>query len=409
MSPSPSSLPPRSGALPQELPDALRGARPGESDKLLFTPGPLTTSASVKQAMQRDLGSRDETFLAAVREVRERLLAAYGLSQACGWEAIPLQGSGTYAVEATLSSIVPRAGAKLLALVNGAYGERIVKIAGVHGMPCQVLRCGEDTPVDPVAVQAALAQDPGLTHVALVHVETTSGVLNPLRAVGAVVRAARRVFFVDAMSAFGALPIEFEDSAIDFLAASSNKCLQGVPGLGFVIARRSALETIVGHARTLVLDIHAQWRGLEQDGQFRFTPPTHTLLALRQALLELELEGGVAARGARYAANHQRLRAGMQALGFRSYVPAEHSSPIIGTFLHPEHPRFDFQDFYRRLSARGFVIYPGKLTQAECFRLGNIGHLFPDDMDALLAAVPLVLHEMGVELDPARGPASHLG
>ena len=376
-------------------------ARMAERDKLLFTPGPLTTSLTVKQAMLRDLGSRDEVFLAAVREVRERLLAAYGLSQGTGWEAIPLQGSGTYAVEAAVSSVVPR-GEKLLALVNGAYGERIVKIAAVHGIACEVLRAGEDTPIDPGAVRAALAKDRALTHVMLVHVETTSGVLNPLRAIGEVVRAAGRTFLVDAMSSFGALPIEFEAAGVACLAASANKCLEGIPGLAFVIARRSALEKIEGRSRTLALDVFAQWRGLEKDGQFRFTPPTHALLALRQALLELEREGGVAARGARYRQNHERLRGGMEALGFRAYVPREHASPIISTFLYPAHPRFDFQDFYRRLSARGFLIYPGKLTQADCFRVGNIGQLFSRDMDALLAAVPLVLREMGVVLGETR-------
>jgi 2-aminoethylphosphonate-pyruvate transaminase len=367
-------------------------------DKLLFTPGPLTTSATVKQAMLRDFGSRDEAFLSAVREVRAGLLAAYGLAQAGGWEAVPLQGSGTFAVEAALSSIVPRTAGKLLALVNGAYGERIVKMAGVHGIPCTVLRAGEDTPIDPEAVARALAADPALTHVSLVHVETTSGVLNPMRAVGEVVRRAGRVYFVDAMSAFGALPIEFEAAGVDFLAASANKCLEGIPGLAFVIARRAALAALEGRARTLALDLYAQWRGLEKDGQFRFTPPTHVLMALRQALLELEQEGGVAARGARYRANHERVRAGMEALGFRAYVPARASGPIISTFLYPAHPKFDFQDFYRRLSTRGFLIYPGKLTQADCFRLGNIGRLFPGDIDALLAAIPHVLREMGVEL-----------
>jgi 2-aminoethylphosphonate-pyruvate transaminase len=370
---------------------------PGARDKLLFTPGPLTTSLTVKQAMLRDLGSRDEAFLAAVREVRERLLLAYGLSQASGWEAVPLQGSGTFAVEAMVSSVVPR-GERLLALVNGAYGERIVRMAAVHGIACEVLRASEDTPIDPAAVRAALAKERALTHVALVHVETTSGVLNPLRALGEAVRAAGRTFLVDAMSSFGALAIEFEAAGVDFLAASANKCLEGIPGLAFVLARRSKLADLEGRARTLALDLHAQWRGLEKDGQFRFTPPTHALLALRQALLELELEGGIAARGARYRANHERLRGGMEALGFRAYVPREHSSPIISTFLYPRHPRFDFQDFYRRLSARGFLIYPGKLTQADCFRVGNIGRLFPADVDALLAAVPHVLAEMGVEL-----------
>lgn len=374
-------------------PNSAGSSLPAAHDKLLFTPGPLTTSQSVKLAMQRDLGSRDETFLAAVREVRAGLLSAYGLSRAAGWEAVPLAGSGTYAVEAVLSSLVPRE-EKLLALVNGAYGERIVRMAEVYGIPCTVLRVREDTPVDPAAVAAALAEDRALTRVALVHVETSSGVLNPLREIGAVVRAAGRSFFVDAMSAFGALPIDYD--AVDCLAASANKCLEGIPGLAFVIARRALLERSAGRARTLVLDLHAQWRGLEDNGQFRFTPPTHVLLALRQALLELELEGGVAGRGARYRANHARLRAGMEALGFRSYVPAQHASPVISTFLYPRDPRFDFQDFYRRLSARGFLIYPGKLTQADCFRLGNIGRLFTADIEALLAAVPAVLREMGV-------------
>jgi len=370
---------------------------PPARDKLLFTPGPLTTSATVKQAMLTDLGSRDETFLRVVREVREQLLGINGLSQAAGHEAVLLQGSGTFAVESALSSIVPRDG-KLLACVNGAYGERITKMAAVHGIPCEVLRAREDTPIDPLAVRAALERDRAITHVALVHVETTSGVLNPMRAVGEVVHAAGRCYFVDAMSAFGALPIEFDAGHVDFLAASSNKCLEGIPGLGFVLARRSALEKIEGRARTLALDLLAQWRGLEKDGQFRFTPPTHVVLALHRALAELELEGGIAGRERRYRANHVRLRGGMEALGFQAYVPAAHSSPIISTFLYPAHPRFDFQDFYRRLSARGFLIYPGKLTQADCFRLGNIGRLFEADVDALLAAVPLVLREMGVEL-----------
>ena len=367
---------------------------PTARDKLLFTPGPLTTSQTVKLAMLRDLGSRDEAFLAAVREVRAQLLSIYGLSRASGWEAVPLAGSGTYAVEAALSSLVPRDG-KLLALVNGAYGERIVRIAAVPGIPCEVLRAREDAPIDARAVGAALARDRALSHVALVQVETSSGVANPLRAVGEKVRAAGRTLFVDAMSAFGALPIEFEN--VDVLAASANKCLEGVPGLAFVLARRALLEDAEGRARALVLDLHAQWRGLEEDGQFRFTPPTHVLLALRQALLELELEGGVAARGARYRANHARLRSGMEALGFRSYVPAEHASPIISTFHHPRDPRFDFRDFYRRLSTRGFLVYPGKVTQADCFRVGNIGRLFRADVDALLAAVPVVLREMGVD------------
>lgn len=371
---------------------------PPAHDKLLFTPGPLTTSATVKQAMLRDLGSRDEAFLAIVQDVRARLLELYGLSQAAGWEAVLVQGSGTFAVEAALSCAMPREGGKLLALVNGAYGERIVRIAAVHGIACEALRVPEDRPHDPAAVRTALARDLALTHVVLVHVETTSGVLNPQAEIGGVVRAAGRTLLVDAMSAFGALPIDF--GPIDVLAASANKCLEGVPGLAFVLARRAVLAEMEGRSRTLALDLFAQWRGLENDGQFRFTPPTQVVLALRQALVELELEGGVASRCARYRANSDRLRAGMEKLGFRAYVPREHASSVIGTFLYPAHPRFDFADFYRRLSERGFLLYPGKLTQAGCFRVGNIGRLFRADVEALLQAVPAVLDEMGVSLVP---------
>jgi 2-aminoethylphosphonate-pyruvate transaminase len=367
---------------------------PPARDKLLFTPGPLTTSAGVKQAMLRDLGARDPAFLALVADVRARLLGLYGLAQADGWEAVLLPGSGMFAVEAALSCMLPRSGGKLLALVNGAHGERLARIAAVHDLACEVLRAPEDRPHDPGAVRTALARDPALTHVALVHVETTSGVLNPQAEIGAVARAAGRTFFVDATSAFGALPVDF--GTVDLLAASADKCLEGVPGLAFVLARRSALAELEGRARTLALDLFAQWRGLETDGQFRFTPPTQVVLALRQALLELELEGGVAPRGARYRANHVRLRAGMEALGFRAYVPAAHSAGIIATFLQPGHPRFDFADFYRRLSERGFLLDPGKLTQVDGFRVANIGRLFRADVDALLLAVAAVLDEMGV-------------
>lgn len=370
---------------------------PRTPDKRLFTPGPLTTSATVKQAMLRDLGSRDETFLAALRDVRAGLLGAYGLG--AGWEVVPLQGSGTYAVEAAVSSFVPPGG-RLLALVNGAYGERIVQMAAVHGIDCRVLRGVEDAPIDPAQVAAALAADPAITSVSLVHVETTSGVLNPLVEIGRVVHAAGRVFLVDAMSSFGALPIAFEDGHVDLLASSSNKCLEGVPGLAFVIARRARLEVLEGRARALVLDLFAQWKALEATAQFRFTPPTHVVLALQQALVELRAEGGVAGRGARYRRNHERLTAGMERLGFRALVPAVHRSPIITTYHYPTDPRWDFADVYARLSRRGFLVYPGKLTKAACFRLGNIGRLFVEDMDALLQAVAGVLAETGV--DPRR-------
>jgi 2-aminoethylphosphonate-pyruvate transaminase len=366
-------------------------------DKLLFTPGPLTTSLTVKQAMLRDLGSRDDEFIALVRSIRERLLELAGVSQARAYEAVLVQGSGTFGVESVISSVIPANG-KLLALVNGAYGERIVTMAMRHKIPVVPLRCAENEQPDPEALRRALKADHGTTHVAMVHCETTAGVLNPVATLGRLVCEEGRSFIVDAMSSFGTIPLDLEAAGVDFLISSANKCIEGVPGFAFVIARRAALLTSQGHARTLSLDLLAQWEGLEKTGQFRFTPPTHALLAFDQALKELAAEGGVAGRGRRYQANHAIIARGMADLGFRAYVPAERQAPIITAFHYPAHANFRFEEFYRRLSERGFVIYPGKLTKVDCFRIGNIGRLHEPDMHALLGAVREVLPEMGVPL-----------
>jgi len=367
---------------------------PGASDKLLFTPGPLTTSRTVRQAMLRDLGSRDGEFIAVVREVRRALLAIGGATDA--YEAVLVQGSGTFGIESVVSSAIPRGG-KLLVIVNGAYGTRIARMAEVHGIERVVLTYPENALPDVAAVARALESDPRITHVAMVHSETTTGLVNPLEEVGRVIKKAKRVFIVDAMSSFGAIPIDLERASIDYVVSSANKCIEGVPGFSFVIARREPLLASEGSARSLSLDLHAQWRGLEKDGQFRFTPPTHAILAFHQALGELADEGGVAARGARYRACQQKLATGMQALGFAAYLPSEMQGPIITTFRHPAHPRFAFEAFYEGLSDRGFAIYPGKLTHAECFRIGSIGRIFESDVVNLLAAVRDVLAEMGVD------------
>jgi 2-aminoethylphosphonate-pyruvate transaminase len=369
-------------------------------DKLLFTPGPLTTSLTVKQAMLRDLGSRDDEFIALVRSIRERLLELAGVSQARGYEAVLMQGSGTFAVESVISSVIPANG-KLLALVNGAYGERIVTMAMRHKIPAVPLRCAENETPDPGALRRTLAEDTAITHVVVVHCETTAGVLNPVAALGRVVREEGRSFIVDAMSSFGAIPLDLEEAGVDFLVSSANKCIEGVPGFAFALAPRAALLTSKGHARTLSLDLLAQWEGLENAGQFRFTPPTHALLAFDQALKELADEGGVTGRGARYAANHAIIARGMAVLGFRAYVPAERQAPVITAFHYPAHANFRFEDFYHRLSDRGFVIYPGKLTKLDCFRIGNIGRLHGPDMEALLSAVREVLTDLGVPVPVA--------
>ncbi|MEZ4733174.1 MAG: 2-aminoethylphosphonate--pyruvate transaminase [Caldilineaceae bacterium] len=364
------------------------------SDKLLFTPGPLTTSLTVKQAMLRDLGSRDHDFIALVRDIRRRLLALAEVSEET-YTAVPMQGSGTFGLEAVLASTVPPTG-KLLALVNGAYGRRLVQMAQVLHIPVVVLETSEDQTPDPAQVDALLAQDSTITHVSLAHCETTSGIINPVHEVGAIVQQHKRMYFVDAMSSFGAVPLNLAQIGIDYLVSSANKCIEGVPGFSFVIAHKTALLATEGYARSVSFDLLAQYRGLEQNGQFRFTPPTHALLAFHQALLELAAEGGVLGRAARYRQNHAVLLAGMQRLGFQPYLAPAQQGYIITAFRYPAHPNFAFDEFYQRLGARGFAIYPGKTGNADCFRIGHIGHLYPTDMENLVAAVAEVLAELEI-------------
>jgi 2-aminoethylphosphonate-pyruvate transaminase len=366
-------------------------------DKRLFTPGPLTTSPTVKGAMLRDLGSRDRDFIEVIRRVRAGLLALAG-AQSPEYEAILLQGSGTYALEAVAASVTPPDGRWLVA-INGAYGRRYAEICRRLHLEVVGLEFDEDAVVEPGAVAAALEADPVISHVALVHCETTSGIVNPVDAVGAACRERGTALFVDAMSSFGAIPLDIAAAGVDYLASSANKCIEGVPGFSFVLARRASLLATDGYARSVVLDLLAQWRGFERDGQFRFTPPTHALMAFDRALAELADEGGVAGRAARYRANHETLITGMRRLGFREFLAPADQSYIITTFYCPSHPAFEFDEFYRRLSDRGLVIYPGKVGAADCFRIGTIGRLFPADIEDLLGAVGVALDEMGVELE----------
>jgi 2-aminoethylphosphonate-pyruvate transaminase len=368
-----------------------------EPKKRLFTPGPLNTSATVKRAMLRDVGSRDEDFIRIVGEIRQRLLELAGVSQAAGFEAIPMQGSGTFGVEAVISTAL-EPDDRLLVLVNGAYGRRIHQIAQRWQIPCGVVESAENEPPDLAQAERMLASQPGYTHLAAVHCETTSGILNPLEEMGALAKRHGCRFIVDAMSSFGAIPVPVRNAHIDFMISSSNKCLEGVPGFSFIIANRQTLQSRPTAPRTLSLDLIEQWEGLEANGQFRFTPPTHAMLAFHQALAELEQEGGVSARAERYRKNHQTLLQGMGGLGFREYVPRQWQSPIITTFLHPADERFEFQEFYRRLAARNLVIYPGKLTQVDSFRIGTIGQIYPADVEALLSVMRSSLQEMKVAL-----------
>jgi 2-aminoethylphosphonate-pyruvate transaminase len=359
----------------------------------LLTPGPLTTSITVKQAMLRDWGSRDRDFIALNARVRERLvrLAGGAGTHVC----VPLQGSGTFAVEAMLGTLVPRAG-RLLVLVNGAYGARMVRIARYHGREVVILETPEDRPNDVATLERAFAAEPAITHVAAVHCETTSGILNPIERIAEITAAAGRHLLIDAMSSFGALPLDAREVPFDAVAASANKCLEGVPGVAFALVRKEALLAAESNAPALSLDLYDQWLSMERTGQWRFTPPTHVVAALDQALAEHESEGGVAGRGARYRANCRILVEGMRALGFETLLPDDLQAPIIVTFRMPAEPRFVFDDFYDRLREKGYVIYPGKLTVAPSFRIGCIGRIDPDEMRGALAAIRGTLADMGV-------------
>jgi len=355
-------------------------------DPLLFTPGPLTTSATVKAAMLRDIGSRDTDLVELVAGIRSELLRIAGVSREQGYEAVLMQGSGTFGLEAVISSVIPREG-RFVVLANGAYGERMAAIAERLGISTRLARWPESESPDVAAVQRLIEEEPAATHVAMVHCETTTGILNPIDEIARIIKASGREFILDAMSSFGGVPLDLSKLEIDYLISSPNKCLEGVPGFSFVLARREALEATKGRARSVSLDLLAQWEGLERNGQFRFTPPIHALLAFARALEELREEGDVCARAARYRANHETLRRGMRRLGFVEYLPAERQSNIITAFRYPDDPNFRFEDFYRRLRARGFVIYPGKLSQADCFRIGTIGRINKQNVRDLVAAI----------------------
>jgi len=363
-------------------------------DPYLLTPGPLTTSPTVKQAMLHDYGSRDQTFIDTNARMLERLVSI--VNGEGTHVSVPLQGSGTFSVEAMIGNFVPADG-KLLILINGAYGHRIAKICDYYKLNYKIQECAEDVPVDVENLDATLDSDSAITHVVVVHCETTSGILNPIQAVYEVVARHGRSLLIDAMSAFGALPLDVRETTFDAVVASSNKCLEGAPGMGFCIARESALEKTKGNSPSLSLDLYDQWQAMNKNKQWRFTPPTHVLLAFDQALNEFDEEGGVPGRGGRYRENCNLLIAGMREMGFKTLLPDDLQAPIIITFHMPENPEFDFNAFYDGLKDQGYVIYPGKLTVADSFRMGCIGRLDQTHMQGALDAVKNVLNQFGIE------------
>lgn len=360
---------------------------------LLLTPGPLTTSERTRQAMLMDHGSWDRNFNALTASLCEQLLGI--VNGHASHHCVPLQGSGTFAVEAAIGTLVPRDG-KVLVLINGAYGQRLAKICKVLGRDFSTFVTAEDQPTTAADVERLLQADGRISHVALIHCETSTGILNPLAEIAEVVARHGKRLIIDAMSSFGALPVDAAQVPFEALIAASGKCLEGVPGMGFVFAEKNALANAEGNAHSLALDLHDQQRYLASTGQWRFTPPTHVVAALHEALLQYAEEGGLPARHQRYAANCQALLDGMASLGLRSFLPAAIQAPIIVTFHAPRDSRYRFQDFYERVKAKGFILYPGKLTEVETFRVGCIGCVGPDGMRAAVAAVGQVLREMNV-------------
>ena len=363
----------------------------------LLTPGPLTTARETREAMLRDRGSRDEAFLEINARVCTRLVALAGGEEASDdYVCVPVQGSGTFAVEAALGTLVPAAGGKVLVLVNGAYGARMAKICTLLGRDMEVLENAEHEPTDVAVLAARLEADPAITHVAAVHCETTSGILNPLEDIARAVTKGGRRLLIDAMSSFGALPLDVKAIPSEAVIASSSKCLEGVPGLGFVITSKQALRESAGNAHSLCLDLEDQWRAMTETGQWRFTPPVHVIAALDAAIAQHAEEGGVAGRGARYAENHRILVEGMRELGFETLLPDTMQAPIIVTFHTPQDSNFQFTPFYDRLRDRGYVIYPGKLTKVDSFRIGCIGQVGSEEIHGLIGAVGASLKEMGI-------------
>ncbi len=375
---------------------------PGQEDMpYLLTPGPLTTSRSVKAMMLADWGSRDIEFRRVVAEIRQGLLDLAGCDGS--YECVIMQGSGTFAIEAALGSFCPRADAKTLVIANGAYGDRAAAILARLGRPVAKIDKGDSAAPSAEEVAAALDADATISHVWVIHCETTSGIVNPIAEIAHAARARGKLVMVDAMSSFGALPLDMKDG-YDVMVSSSNKCIEGVPGFSYVLVKRDMLVASKGMSHSVVLDLYEQWKGLEANGQFRFTPPTHALVAFHQAMKEHAEEGGVPARGGRYRRNADILIRGMRAMGFATLLSDNEAGPIIQTFLTPRDPNFDFEQFYEELRRRGFAIYPGKLTKRPSFRIGTIGKVDEKVMTGVLKAIAEVLAEMRVtDLSPLEG------
>lgn len=343
----------------------------------LLTPGPLTTSIAVKAEMLTDRCTWDEDYKQMTQKIRAQLLAI-----ACAdpqqYTAVLLQGSGSFGVESVLTTVLKKEDICLF-ITNGAYGERMIAMAKCIGLQHKTYQVPYDQAPDSEAVRSILEQHQEITHVAMVHCETTTGIINPLEAVASLCKEYGKSLIVDAMSSFGGIPIQLGQLGIDYLISSANKCIQGVPGFCFILAKLEKLATCQGNARSLSLDLYEQWKEMDSEGKWRYTSPTHVVAAFSKALDELEEEGGVCARNRRYQQNNLLLRQKLAQIGIVSYISDHLQSPIITTYLLPN-TKFDFSSFYHYVKERGFVLYPGKLTDVETFRIGNIGEIYEADI-----------------------------
>ena len=364
-------------------------------DKKLLTPGPLTTSLSTKEAMLHDWGSRDQQFIDLNQSIRESLVNL--IDGQDNYQCVPMQGSGTFAVESMISSLAPK-DAKILILINGAYGHRMKKMCSYLHRNCLDYEVAEHQIHDLNEIENIIDSNKDLTHVFAVYCETTSGILNPIQEIADLVERKNLSLFIDAMSAFGALPLSSKNTKFDAVAASSNKCLEGVPGVGFILVKNNVIKNAEGNCHSLSLDLYDQWQAMEKNKQWRFTPPTHVLAAFFQAIKEHEKEGGVEGRHQRYSNNCKIICDGMREIGFDQLLPSELQAPIIITFTQPQNANFDFQQFYDALSEKNFLIYPGKLTVADTFRIGCIGNLDQKDMHNTLKAVREVVQELNIKI-----------
>ena len=365
-----------------------------DRDKILLTPGPLTTTLRTKLAMLRDWGSWDSEFNAITASIRQSLLQI--IHGSTDYTVVPLQGSGTFSVEAAVATVVPTNG-HVLVLDNGAYCKRAAKLSTMMGKKCTVKTFDEAQAVDPQVLEACLQADPSISHVIMIHCETGAGVLNPLQAVSDVCKNKGVGLIVDAMSSFGALEIDTRQVQFDALIAASGKCLEGVPGMGFVFIRKAILASCEGNSMSLAMDLYDQYQYMEKTTQWRFTPPTHVVVALHQAIAQFEEEGGQPARLARYTANYQALIGGMAALGFQPFLDPQVQAPIIVTFHAPKDDKYDFKQFYLAAKDRGFILYPGKLTQVETFRVGCIGAIGPNEIKQAVLAVEQTLTDLKIQ------------